>query len=119
MNTLLYDYNVCHVRRGDQTFSAGIKPELSFEYEALVYDGAAGQYRASGADHDLTTEQILEVEQYIRSIEADATTQTNMESLQYLTETDWYVVRKFETGKAVPQEILIKRQEARDAVKEL
>ncbi len=36
--------------------------------------------------------------------------------LNYLNETDWYVTRKFETGKAIPQEVLIKRQEARAAI---
>ena len=40
----------------------------------------------------------------------------NKESLAYLAETDWYVVRKYETGTAIPQEILIKRQEAREAI---
>jgi len=40
----------------------------------------------------------------------------NFMSLEYLAETDWYVVRKFETGTAIPQEILIKRQEAREAI---
>jgi len=40
----------------------------------------------------------------------------NAESQAYLTETDWYLTRKFETGVAVPQEILIKRQEAREAI---
>ena len=40
----------------------------------------------------------------------------NRESQAYLTETDWYLTRKFETGVAVPQEILIKRQEAREAI---
>jgi len=34
-------------------------------------------------------------------------------SMAYLAETDWYVSRKFETGEAIPQDILIKRQEAR------
>tara|TARA_R110002124_G_C8955298_1_gene513654 strand:- start:2326 stop:2535 length:210 start_codon:yes stop_codon:yes gene_type:complete len=38
------------------------------------------------------------------------------ESLAYLAETDWYVTRKFETGVAIPQEILIKRQLAREAI---
>ena len=40
----------------------------------------------------------------------------NIESLAYLASTDWYVTRKFETGVAIPQEVLIKRQESRLAV---
>ncbi len=42
--------------------------------------------------------------------------ENNAINLTYLTETDWYVTRKYETGKAIPQEILAKRQEARDAI---
>lgn len=38
------------------------------------------------------------------------------ESSAYLRETDWYIVRKHETGKDVPQEILQKRADARLAV---
>ena len=32
---------------------------------------------------------------------------------KYLSETDWYVTRNAETGKAVPDEILAKRAQAR------
>lgn len=42
----------------------------------------------------------------------------NQEAREYLTSTDWYLARKFETGKDVPEEVLLKRQEARDSVKE-
>lgn len=40
----------------------------------------------------------------------------NESNLAYLAETDWYVVRKSETGKAIPEEILTKRQAARAAI---
>tara|TARA_B100000085_G_scaffold254500_1_gene253679 strand:- start:388 stop:681 length:294 start_codon:yes stop_codon:yes gene_type:complete len=43
----------------------------------------------------------------------------NYEARRYLAETDWYVTRKAETGKAIPDDIVTKRQEARDKVKEL
>ena len=35
------------------------------------------------------------------------------EALKYLSETDWYVVRKAETAKEIPEEILKLRAEAR------
>jgi hypothetical protein len=116
MNSLIYDFQVCHVRRGEQTLSANIKPEFSFEYEALAYDGATRQFRSGNEDQELTEEQVQEVEAFITTIESDPVAQTNMESLQYLAETDWYVTRKYETGKAIPQEVLIKRQEAREDI---
>ena len=43
----------------------------------------------------------------------------NYQARQYLAETDWYVTRKAETGKAIPDDILTKRQEAREKVKEI
>ena len=41
----------------------------------------------------------------------------NYEARKYLADTDWYVTRKSETGKSIPDDILTKRQEARDKVK--
>jgi len=38
------------------------------------------------------------------------------EALSYLASTDWYVVRKAETGEAIPAAIAKARQEAREAV---
>jgi maltodextrin utilization protein YvdJ len=116
MNSLIYDFQVCHIRRGEQTLSANIKPEFSFDYEALAYDGATRQYRQGNEDHELTDEQVQEVEAFIATIESDPVAQTNMESLQYLVETDWYVIRNQETGVIIPNEILTKRQAAREAI---
>jgi len=44
--------------------------------------------------------------------------QANAEARAYLASTDWYVVRKAETGTEIPADILEKRQAARDAVVE-
>ena len=49
----------------------------------------------------------------IAQIEQEA---INAENLAYLASTDWYIVRKQETGAEVPTEVLVKRQEARDAI---
>lgn len=38
------------------------------------------------------------------------------DSLKYLTETDWYVSRKAETGADIPQDILLKRQQLREFI---
>ena len=40
----------------------------------------------------------------------------NAENLAYLTSTDWYIVRKQETGAEIPDDILTKRQKAREAI---
>ena len=41
----------------------------------------------------------------------------NIRARKYLADTDWYVTRKAETGKDIPDDILTKRQEAREKVK--
>lgn len=42
----------------------------------------------------------------------------NEEARRYLSDTDWYVVRKMETGVEIPQDILDKRAAARLSVVE-
>lgn len=42
--------------------------------------------------------------------------QRNSDALGYLSQTDWYVIRKQETGEAIPADVLDKRQAARKAV---
>lgn len=42
--------------------------------------------------------------------------QINAEALAYLAKTDWYVVRKAETGEDIPADIIAGRQKARAAV---
>jgi len=43
----------------------------------------------------------------------------NLSNRAYLKETDWYVTRKAETGKAIPEDILAKREAARSAIAEV
>ena len=43
----------------------------------------------------------------------------NYDARKYLADTDWYVTRKAETGKAIPDEILTKREQARAKVKSI
>ena len=40
----------------------------------------------------------------------------NLQNLEYLSSTDWYVTRASETGKAIPKDVLTKRTEARDVI---
>ena len=44
---------------------------------------------------------------------------SNDEHLKYLQSTDWYVVRKADTGKAIPSDVVTKRQAARDAIQNI
>jgi len=118
MNSLTYDFNSCSVRRGEQTLTANTKPEFSFNYDALSYDGNLGRYQFENATFDLTEDQVVEIEEYIEAIAVDVAAQTNLDAKMYLFNTDWYVIRKTETGTAIPTEILIKREEARESITE-
>lgn len=44
---------------------------------------------------------------------------SNDEHLKYLQSTDWYVVRKADTGKDIPSDVATKRQTARDAIQNI
>ena len=40
------------------------------------------------------------------------------ENVQYLRDTDWYTLRKIDTGEAIPEEVTAKRSECRIKVSE-
>lgn len=44
---------------------------------------------------------------------------SNKDARKYLADTDWYVVRKTETGEAIPDDISTARQEARDSIQNI
>ena len=44
---------------------------------------------------------------------------SNEQHLTYLQETDWYVVRKADTGVAIPAHVSSQRQRAREAIQKL
>jgi len=49
-------------------------------------------------------------------IDAENQAKTNRDARAYLASTDWYVIRKEETGVAIPQEILDARAAARASI---
>ena len=51
-------------------------------------------------------------------IAANAQREINQENLAYLASTDWYVIRKADTGTAVPTDILDARAAARLLIEE-
>jgi hypothetical protein len=38
------------------------------------------------------------------------------EAQQYLDDTDWYVVRKLDSGLDIPEQVSLKRQQSRDLI---
>lgn len=40
----------------------------------------------------------------------------NLDNLKYLQDTDWYATREREAGTPIPEDVRLKRQEAREAM---
>jgi len=116
-NTLIYSNNASVVERSGQHVISGVKPSLSFNYDELQYHQSNKGYVLNNNWFDMTAEQELEVENYIKVITVDTALSTkisdNATNLAYLYDTDWYITRNMETGVEVPADILTKRAEAR------
>jgi len=92
---------------------------------AIQWDGSIGE--AEWTDGPNTSATLDFVQPYIdawqvvkdaQPLPEEPTAQEilNSDSLSYLTETDWYVIRNQETGADIPQDILTARAEARAAI---
>ena len=62
----------------------------------------------------IKTTADLEAEQVAKGRE-----KARAEALSYLRETDWMVVRFTETGRPVPDDVALRREEAREAARKL
>jgi len=116
MNTFIHQNGLSLIEKDGKRLEAFLKPELSFQYDDIQYHENTKGYVLDGHWNDFTVEQMQELDSYITAQEEDPQGIINLEALSYLSSTDWYVVRKFETGAAIPQDVLIKRAEARAAI---
>lgn len=87
--------------------------EISDEKYKELMDGAATGLMISSDDRG---NPILK--QQDEPSDAEKAERRNRRARNYLAETDWYVVRKMETGAEIPQEILDARSAARLSVTE-
>ena len=96
------------------------RPPFSFDYEVLTYTPNDKSIFWKLERHLLTEEQQAEVERQIDtiSIDTELTTQMaqNHQARKILANTDWYVIRKMETGKEIPDDIIDMRNKARSLV---
>lgn len=69
---------------------------------------------------ELDPPHIVEIseDELARIMENDKRRAINKVNQEYLNSTDWYVVRKNDTGKDIPADVATKRQEARDAIQQ-
>tara|TARA_A100001011_G_scaffold395624_1_gene491188 strand:+ start:1158 stop:1571 length:414 start_codon:yes stop_codon:yes gene_type:complete len=103
-----------------QTLRSASRPPFSFDYEVLTYTPIERSRFWKLERHKLTEEQEAEVERHIDSITVDTELTTQMaqnhQARKILADTDWYVVRKMETGKEIPADITDMRNKARSLV---
>ena len=59
--------------------------------------------------------QVITAEAKEQAVADAAREAARRTALRYLAETDWYVIRESDTGKAVPKDVAKRRAEARKA----
>ncbi|NDH74065.1 MAG: hypothetical protein EBY53_05990 [Rhodobacteraceae bacterium] len=98
------------------------RPTMSFDYDILTFTATVKNRTWQGNAYELTEDEITEVENYISTIAADESMTDAMaqihESKKILAGTDWYVIRKSDTGVAIPDHIVEMRTRARELINE-
>tara|TARA_R110002033_G_scaffold147559_1_gene184797 strand:- start:55 stop:438 length:384 start_codon:yes stop_codon:yes gene_type:complete len=106
------------VREGEYTFPANLW--------AMQWDGSTGH--AEWTDGPNTVIEAADVAGYVTAwaqnvpeeeeeeVEPTAEQVANSENRSYLRSTDWYAMRKADTGEAIPSDISALRAAAREAI---
>ena len=93
------------------------RPTFSFEYETVTYTENEKTVFYNLERRNLTVEEQEEVLRYISTIVIDQELSekmtANAQAKSILEQTDWYVIRKIETDKAIPEDITSMRVQAR------
>lgn len=123
MNTLIYQNNLSIAELDGKRLVTKEKPPLSFQFDELQFHQNNKSYILNEESVALDDNQISEVEGFINSIEIDEQlgemVSDNLSNYGYLTSTDWYIIRKFETGVEIPSDVIIRRQLARESMIDL
>jgi len=102
---------------------SNMAPSLSFQYDTFKYLDNRQTYTVGDVEFNMDESQKAEIREIMRDIKEDKElTQNlseNIKALNYLKSTDWYITRKVEIGKEVPQDILDKRKLARESIHDL
>lgn len=106
-----------------QEHKVTVTPEIRIQHEAVIAKPATEESEeVLGADayEELIPEVIEIVEGFTAVCEddKDATLQAeiNEQALKHLLSTDWYIIRKMETGESIPEGMLEERQAARQRI---
>ena len=84
--------------------------EITVEERDTVLSGQSNSKQITGDENGKPVlVDVVESPEQIQSI-------VNKRARNYLASTDWYVIRKLETGVEIPQDILDARQAARESI---
>jgi len=123
MRELTYINNIASAQIDYDKLSSQTKPYLSFDYDLLFYTENEKTYVYSGKKYPLNSLQIKEIDSFLDNLfEQKEKIKVNqvIHSLQnYLKETDWMVIREFETGVPVPEAIKLRREDTRKKIDEM
>lgn len=108
-------------KQGTEILDKDEEPTGEFEQipiEVDIYQELLDKNNLPETDPDYIHIQWITDKQRKAKIALDSQLKINSESLAYLSSTDWYELRELrDTTKPTPQEIIDKRQAARDSIK--
>jgi hypothetical protein len=85
--------------------------------EGFVPDGAQGAPVGEYAQTDLSKISgawVIDESKKAARLEAERVEKEKAAAREYLASSDWYVIRQMDTGVACPNDVALKRQEARN-----
>lgn len=107
----------------DRSLQSNLKPEFSFDYDSLRFSTSIKEYNLSGQVFGMSEAEQQELLDYLATVEEDAEMTARVARTakceQYLNATDWYVVRKIETGAEIPADVTAERQTCRTYLGEM
>ena len=127
MNTLVYTKGIARYSINGESISQHVKPFLSFNYDELYFTKEQKLFVLNKRKFILNNNIIAEINSFINNFAITYPKSLLKEKNQdiiytmknYLTSTDWMVIRELETGKKMPQDIKEERIRARNKINEL
>ena len=119
----IYTIEMDNSKRKDEEWY--INTDITYSFDGSKAKGSYGDatakahadtlYTAQDETDGLGTEGDVKAE----GLKTILIRQVKNEAKGELNRTDWYVVRKADTGKAIPSDVVTKRQAARDAIQNI
>ena len=109
---LEFNNRINYLNPPNSTFIEPLEPKQGFNV-CFNTEKDKWEYKETIKEENIENDEIK-----LSKEEVDAITYL-MDLKNYLLNTDWYITRKIETGKEIPEDILNKRKETRDEISKL